>query len=265
MKILALSILSIGLYSFATFYQLLIYLRKIQAKQFISLLLGTSAVALHSIVTLDYIFQDKQILLGFFNTASLILCFIVMGLLVFSAKKPLQTIFLFIYPISALSIFAAFFFHETHQAFSPTGGGIFIHIILSIIAYSVFSIAAIQAILIYIQNNNLKKRNNTILMRNLPPLLTMENLLFEMIWSGTALLALAITFGFIFVDDLFAQHLAHKSVLSILALIIFSTLLAGRALYGWRGLTASKWTLWGSSILMIGFLGSKLVFEWLIN
>jgi ABC-type uncharacterized transport system permease subunit len=265
MNILALSILSISLYSFGTLYQFLIYLRKIPAKHFTSFLLGAAAVSLHFVVTLSYILDDNKILFGFFNTASLILCFIVTSLLLFSAKKPLETIFLAVYPISAICIFGALFFHETEQSFSPSGSGIFIHIILSIIAYSVFSIAAIQAILLFIQNNNLKKRNDTILMRNLPPLLTMEKLLFEMIWSGTILLALAIIFGFIFVDDFFAQHLAHKSILSLLALAIFSTLLIGRKLYGWRGLTASKWTLWGSSVLMVGFLGSKLVFEWIVN
>jgi ABC-type uncharacterized transport system permease subunit len=265
MNILALSVLSISLYSFGTLYQFLIYLRKIPAKHFISLLLGSAAVSLHLIVTLSYILDENKILFGFFNTASLVLCFIVISLLLFYARKPLQAIFLAIYPISAACIFGALFFHDTEQSFSPSGSGIFIHIILSIIAYSVFSIAAIQAVLLYIQNNNLKKKNDTILMRNLPPLLTMEALLFEMIWSGTILLALAIIFGFIFVNDLFVQQLAHKSILSLLALAIFSTLLLGRKFYGWRGLTASKWTLWGSSVLMIGFLGSKLVFEWLVD
>lgn len=265
MNILALSILSISLYSLGTLYQFLIYLRKIPAKHFISFLLGTAAVSLQLIVTLTYILDDNRILFGFFNTASLVLCFIVISLLLFSAKKPLQAIFLAVYPISAACIFGVLFFHETDQVFSPSGSGIFIHIILSILAYSVLSIAAIQAILLYMQNNNLKKKNNTVLIRNLPPLLTMESLLFEMLWSGTILLTLAITFGFIFVDDLFAQHLAHKSVLSILALGIFSTLLLGRRIYGWRGLTASKWTLWGSSVLMLGFFGSKLVLEWLIK
>ena len=265
MNILALSILSISLYSFGTLYQFLIYLRKIPAKHFISLLLGSSAVSLQLIVTFTYIFDDNKILFGFFNSASLILCFVVISLLIFSTRKPLQTIFLAIYPISATCVFAAFFFHDTGQPFSPSGSGIFIHIILSIIAYSVFSIAAIQAVLVFIQNNNLRKKNNTILMRNLPPLLTMETLLFEMIWSGTILLTLAILFGFFFVNDLFAQQIAHKSILSLLALAIFTTLLAGRKLYGWRGFTASKWTLWGSFILMLGFLGSKLVLEWFIH
>lgn len=265
MNILALSILSISLYSFGTLYQLLIYLRKIPAKHFVSLLLGSAAVSLQLIVTLTYTLDGNKILFGFFNTTSLVLCFIVICLLLFSSRKPLQAIFLVVYPIAAVCVFGVLFFHDTEQSFSPSGSGIFIHIILSIIAYSVFSIAAIQAILVCMQNNNLKKRNDTILMRNLPPLLTMETLLFEMIWSGTILLVLAIMFGFIFVNDLFAQHLAHKSILSMVALAIFTTLILGRKIYGWRGLTASKWTLWGSSVLMIGFLGSKFVFEWLIN
>ena len=115
------------------------------------------------------------------------------------------------------------------------------------------------------QNNNLKKRNHTVLLRNLPPLLTMENLLFEMIWSGTILLGLAIIAGSLFVDNLFAQHLVHKTILSIIAFAIFSTLLAGRHFYGWRGLTASKWTLWGFSFLLIGFFGSKLVLEQILK
>ena len=67
--------------------------------------------------------------------------------------------------------------------------------------------------------------------------------------------------GSIFIENLFAQHLVHKTILSIIALAIFSTLLIGRHFYGWRGLTASKWTLWGFSILMISFFGSKLALE----
>jgi len=265
MNILVLSVFSIGLYSFGTFYQVLVYLRKIQAKQFISLLIGASAVSFQLIVTIDYTLQDNQLSLSFFNSASLIACFIVGCLLFFSTKKPLQTIFLAVYPVAALCTLGVLIFNDNAKTFSPTNSGIFVHIILSMIAYSVFSIAAVQAILVYLQNNNLKKRNHTILMRNLPPLLTMENLLFEMLWSGTILLALAITAGLIFVDNLFAQHLVHKSFLSILALIVFSSLLAGRKLHGWRGITASKWTLSGFGLLMLSFFGSKLVLEWLVN
>tara|TARA_R110001592_G_scaffold33316_2_gene115588 strand:+ start:1636 stop:2325 length:690 start_codon:yes stop_codon:yes gene_type:complete len=229
------------------------------------MLIGCIAVSSHLIITYQQIFSNNEIILSFFNTISLVACFVIISLLLFSARKPLQSIFIFCYPIAALSLISSLIFNNEILAFHPENSGIFIHITLSIISYSVFCIAVIQGILVYMQNNNLKKRNHTILLRNLPPLLTMENLLFEMIWSGTILLALAIIAGAFFVDNLFAQHLVHKTTFSIIALIIFSSLLVGRHIYGWRGLTASKWTLWGFSFLMTGFFGSKLVLEQILK
>ena len=261
MNILTLTLLAVGLYSFGTIYQALVYFRKLQAKPFVSFFLGAAAVTCQFIITAHFIFSGQQINLGLANSASLISCLVITFLLVLSTKKPLQIIFLTAYPFAILTVIGAVLFQESAYQFSPNGSGIFAHVILSILAFSVLSIAGVQAILIYAQNKNLKRKNNIILLRNLPPLLTMENLLFEMLWSGTILLALAIIAGFVFVEDLFAQHLAHKTFLSILALIIFSILLMGRRLYGWRGLTASKWTLWGSAMLMIGFFGSKFVLE----
>ena len=260
-----LSLLSIGLFSAGTIYQVLVYIKRIEAKHFYSLLIGTIAVTSQLIVTLNYIFVDNHFSLNFFNSASIITSLIVICLLIFSSKKPLHTLFLVAYPFSALSMAGVLAFQDNTQPFNPENSGIFIHIILSMIAYSVLSIAAVQAILVQLQNNNLKKRNHTILNRNLPPLLTMENLLFEMLWSGTILLACAILAGAVFIDDLFAQHLAHKTILSLLALCVFSLLLAGRKRYGWRGITASKWTLWGTGLLMLGFFGSKLALERLIS
>tara|TARA_R110001592_G_scaffold175466_3_gene414667 strand:- start:12849 stop:13646 length:798 start_codon:yes stop_codon:yes gene_type:complete len=265
MNILALSLLSIGFYTLGTFHQSLIYLRKIQNKPFISMLIGTIAVSSHALIAYQQIFTDNEIILSFFNTASLVALFVISGLIIFSARKPLQAVFIFCYPVAALSLISSLIFNNDIPAFNPENSGIFIHITLSIISYSIFSIAVIQGILVYMQNNNLKKRNHTVLLRNLPPLLTMENLLFEMIWSGTILLGLAIIAGSLFVDNLFAQHLVHKTILSIIAFAIFSTLLAGRHFYGWRGLTASKWTLWGFSFLLIGFFGSKLVLEQILK
>lgn len=265
MNILVLSLLSIGLYTFGTIHQSLIYLRKSKSKPFITMLTGCVAVCFQLIATYNQVFSNNEIVLSLFNTASLVACFVISCLLILSSQKPLQAIFIFCYPIAALSLIGSISSNNHTLVFQPENSGIFIHITLSIIAYSVFCIAAIQGFLVYIQNNNLKKHKPTILLRNLPPLLTMENLLFEMIWSGTVLLGLAIITGSLFIENLFAQHLAHKTILSIIAFVIFSTLLAGRHIYGWRGLTASKWTLWGFSFLMIGFFGSKLVLEQTLN
>ena len=261
MNILVLSLLSIGLYTFGTLHQSLIYLRKANTKPFTTMLTGCIAVCCQLIVTYEQVFINDEIVLSLFNTASLVACFVITGLILLSSRKPLQSLFIFCYPIAIVSLIGSLLSNNNTLIFQPESSGIFIHITLSIIAFSVFCIASIQGFIVYIQNNNLKKHKSTVLLRNLPPLLTMENLLFEMIWSGTVLLGLAILAGSIFIENLFAQHLVHKTVLSIIAFIIFSTLLAGRHIYGWRGLTASKWTLWGFTFLMVGFFGSKLVLE----
>lgn len=95
----------------------------------------------------------------------------------------------------------------------------------------------------------------------LPPLQTMETLLFEMIWAGLILLSISIVSGLIFLDNIFAQHLVHKSVLSISAWLTFAVLLWGRHQSGWRGITAIRGTLIGFALLLLAYFGSKLVLE----
>jgi ABC-type uncharacterized transport system permease subunit len=89
----------------------------------------------------------------------------------------------------------------------------------------------------------------------------MEALFFELLWVGEICLLLAITSGFLFIDDLFAQHLAHKTVFSLLALVIYGVLLWGRYQRGWRGATAIRWALGGFCTLMLAYFGSKFVLQ----
>jgi len=94
-----------------------------------------------------------------------------------------------------------------------------------------------------------------------PPLQTLERSLFEMISLGLIFLSLSILSGLIFLDDMFAQHLAHKTFFSIFSWIVFSVLLIGRIKLGWRGTRAIQITLGGYSLLFLAFLGSKFVLE----
>jgi ABC-type uncharacterized transport system permease subunit len=86
-----------------------------------------------------------------------------------------------------------------------------------------------------------------------------------MIGTGLFFLTVSLFSGFIFIEDLFAQHLVHKTVLSMVAWIIFSGLLVGRVRYGWRGHTAIKWTLIGFVLLLLAYFGSKLVLELILK
>ena len=86
-----------------------------------------------------------------------------------------------------------------------------------------------------------------------------------LVWAGIILLTLSIASGLIFLDNFFAQHLAHKTVLSLLAWIIFTTLLVGRYRFGWRGMRAVRWTLGGCGLLVLAYFGSKFVLEVVLN
>jgi ABC-type uncharacterized transport system permease subunit len=139
------------------------------------------------------------------------------------------------------------------------------HILLSLTAYSLFTLAAIQAIVLAIQERQIRQRQLASIMRQLPPLQSMETSLFQLISGGFILLTIGLITGFVFLNDIFAQHLAHKTVLSLIAWCVFATLLWGRWQYGWRGQTAIKWTLVGFLFLVLAYFGSKFVLEFILS
>jgi ABC-type uncharacterized transport system permease subunit len=132
-------------------------------------------------------------------------------------------------------------------------------------SYSILGIAAVQAVALALLIHRLKHRRLHGLVAVMPPLQTMEDLLFRLIWTGELLLTLSIVTGALFLEDIFAQHLAHKTVLSIVAWLLFAVLLLGRSRLGWRGITAVKWTVAGFALLILAYFGSKLVLELVLH
>ncbi len=143
--------------------------------------------------------------------------------------------------------------------------GLRVHILISIFSYSLLAIAALQAVLLAIQNKHLRNRHPGGFIRALPPLETMEQLLFRMIGLGYILLSLSLLTGAAYIEDIFAQHLVHKTVLSLAAWLVFAILLWGRWRHGWRGRIAIRWTLVGFVVLMLAYFGSKLVLELILH
>jgi ABC-type uncharacterized transport system permease subunit len=93
----------------------------------------------------------------------------------------------------------------------------------------------------------------------------MESLLFEFIAIGQLLLTGSLVTGFLFLEDMFAQHLVHKTVLSLIAWAIFALLLWGRYRFGWRGKKALQWTIGGFLVLLLAYFGSKAVLELILH
>ena len=122
-----------------------------------------------------------------------------------------------------------------------------------------------QAIVVGVQAHMLHIRQPGGFVRALPPLNAMERLLFQLLGIGFALLSIGLLTGFVYLDDMFAQHLVHKTVLSIVAWCVFGTLLLGRYLWGWRGQRAVSWTLAGLAFLVLAYFGSKFVLELILQ
>jgi len=147
-----------------------------------------------------------------------------------------------------------------------TGSAILdVHVTASMIAYSLLSIAAITALVIAILHNLLHRHKGAALIEILPPLVVMEKLLFKMIWAGWIVLSVGLATGLLFIDDLFAQHLAHKTILSIISWLVFGLLLVGRWRFGWRGMRVVRLCLIGMAVLVLAYFGSKAVLELLLD
>lgn len=230
-----------------------------------SVLLGWTAVFTH----LSYIalisLQNNTIDFSLFNIGSIIASIIALLLLIVSLNTAIEKLGIAIFPIAALILFFTLYFPNTEQIPQKYDWKMNIHILSSIIAFSLLNIAALQAIFLAIQDQQLRKHPPSRIILTLPSLQTMESLLFQMISTGVIFLSVSLNSGFVFIDDLFAQHLVHKTVLSILAWLIFSSLLFGRTRYGWRGQTAIQWTLIGFTFLFLAYFGSKLVLELILN
>lgn len=226
-------------------------------------LIGLVAIIAHSYAAYLDLHRPGGIQLGFFSTGSLI-GWLVAGLVLLSSlRQRIDNLFIGIFPLAAIALFSTLFGIDVNSA-KHYDSGLVIHILISVLAYSIFTLAAFQAILLAKQEYQLKHHITKGLLRSLPPLQTMEALLFEMIWTGLILLTLSLASGALVFEDLFAQHLVHKTVLSILAWLLYATLLIGRHFLGWRSHKAIRWTVGGFIVLMLSFFGSKFVVDLLL-
>jgi ABC-type uncharacterized transport system permease subunit len=148
---------------------------------------------------------------------------------------------------------------------TTTGWELTAHILLSMAAAALLFAAAVTAILLVFLDRRLRTRRIADLPSALPPLDALEKVMFRLIAAGFGLLTLALITGFVFVTNLFTQNLVQKTVLSLIAWLLFGVLLIGRLRFGWRGRPAVRWTLWGFGILAVAYFGVKFVLEYLFG
>ena len=225
------------------------------------LALGWGAVVLHAMILGQTVFQPNGLNLGFFNAFSFTAWLINVVLLAAAMVRPIENLGILILPFGALALLLGLAFPSARIVADPGQWPLELHILIAILAYSVLALAAVQALLLAIQDHRLRHRQPGGFLRGIPPLTAMEALLFQMIGAGFVLLSITLVSGLFFLQDIFAQHLVHKTVLSFSAWCVFGILLWGRWRFGWRGRTAIRWTLSGFVFLVLAYFGSKLVLE----
>ncbi len=259
------SLAAAALYAGATAYQgMRLTKRQAPSRPLLGLLV-LAALLLHGTSLFLQLHATAGLTLDFFSAASLIAYAVILLTLLACLRIPVENLLLLLLPLGCLTVLLAQFLPSGTLTPINEGPGILAHILLSILAYGLLTMAVFQSLLLLLQNYQLKHKHPSGLIRNFPPLQTMESLLFGFLWAGWGLLSLSLLSGLLFIDNLFAQHLAHKTFLSCFAWVVFAVLLWGRSQLGWRGHKAIRWTLAGFCLLMLAYFGSKLVREFILH
>lgn len=227
--------------------------------------LGACALFMHALALYQNAITPVGISLGFYSALSLISWVVALLVVVVSTVKPTDNLAFIFLPAAALALLLDMLMPNTYILPEHLSIGLRLHILLSITAYSLLTIAAVQSIILAFQENQLHNKHPTRSMRLLPPMQTMEDLLVQLLAIGFFLLSLSLSSGLMFVHDIFSQHLSHKVVFSILAWIIFGLVLWGRWAWGWRGKKLIRGTLGGFTLLILAYFGSKLVLELILQ
>ena len=170
-------------------------------------------------------------------------------------------------PIAAVCAALPAIFPQTHVVTYAENWGFKLHFVTAMLAYSLFTLSALHALFMSIVEQRLHSGELDRQMSGLPPILSMETLLFQMISVAFALLTVTLGSGVLFSEAIFGRTLPfdHKTVFAFAAWGIFAALLLGRRIYGWRGRIALRWTLSGFLLLLLAYIGSRFVSEVLLG
>ncbi len=205
--------------------------------------------------------------LGLSNALSAIFWLTVLIYWLTDLKHHLHSLQAFVLPPAAFFVLLQKLMPESHLLPYADQPIFMAHLVISMLAYSLFTFAALHALLMAAAERSLHQKSALIRLPGFPPLMIMETLLFRVITIGFVLLTCTLISGILFSEQLFQQPMKfnHKNVFTMLSWLIFGGLLLGRFIYGWRGRTAIRWTLSGFVLLFLAYVGSKFVLEILLR
>lgn len=229
------------------------------------------ALLLHGGLLHQTMFTSEGLHFGFAYALSAMLWLGVMLYWLESLTLALSILPVLLLPLAGVCVLLPWPFPGSVGFVAADSWGFRLHLLTAILAYSLFTIAALHAILMMAQEHRLHQAPQTQaqagvwqrLLDTLPPLLAMEKMLFRMLTIGFLLLTLTLVTGALFAEVIWqrAFKLDHKTVFAVSSWLIFGALLVGRWNYGWRGRIALRWTLTGFAALILAYVGSRFVLE----
>lgn len=225
-----------------------------------------SALIFHAVLLKLQVFTASGLNLSFGYAMSLVMWVITLLYLLISLIRPATAIGAIILPLNIVTLIIVIFL-PSNTVIASGSPLLHLHIATAILAYSLLALAGIQALIVNSQEKALHRHQAKQINLQLPPLETMESLLFSMLLGGFVLLSLTLVSGVFFTEEIFGRKLVinHHIVLSAFAWVVFGTLLFGHWRWGWRGRNAVHWTIGGLSLLVLGYFGTKFVLEFMLS
>lgn len=225
-------------------------------------------IALHTFLLHQSLFATTDLRFGFGFALSAMLWFTVVVYWTESLTAPLAGMLAPVLAAAAVCVPLPALFPGLPASGAASGSAAFrVHTLLALGAYGLFTVAALHAMLMTLAERRLHAGGSGAAlagpMSALPPLLTLERMLFRLIAAGFVLLTLTLASGVVYSEVIFgkAMQISHKTVFAVASWIIFGALLGGRLVRGWRGRTALRWTLAGFLVLLLAYIGSRFVLE----
>lgn len=215
----------------------------------------------HSWLIWSPILSGHMVLLGFGAALNLIIWLMLLMYFCGNFFYSLKGLQILLYPLASLSLLVAILLPGETSGYPIQDIPFIIHIASSILAYCLFAIAALFAVLIFLVERDLRLRKFSALMRFLPSLLSLEKLMFQAIWAGFILLSISVATGTIFSESVFHKPFewTHKSIFGVFSWVIYAILILCRMLLSWRGKKAVWLALIGFVSLMFAYVGSKFI------
>lgn len=227
------------------------------------LAVAAAAIILHALTLSELLSGSGTVDLRLSTAISLIVWVLCVLFIVAMLFRPIENIGVLVLPLGGLAVLLAWLWPGRVHLLEQSDRWFALHLVIAFIAYAFLGLAALQALLLAAQEKRLKRHHPGGWLRALPPMQTVETLMFQSIGLGFGLLTVTLFTGSLFSERLFGRPFVwnHHVVLSVVAWLIFALLLAGRRFFGWRGRQAVRWTLGGFTVLVLAYLGTRFVLE----